>query len=50
MSLHLNKPAYAKLVEGDMAWLRNQKKCPEQQHLLAIARESVEAFYPTAKE
>lgn len=47
MSTILNKSAYSKLVEEDIAWLESLPRTLERDHVVAILRESIDAFYPS---
>lgn len=42
----MSRAAYERLVEQDVAWLLRQPRTLEREHLVQIARRSVEAEYP----
>ncbi len=46
MSGKLTKPAYKKLIDENVAWLRNQPNTLERQHIDAIIKRSVDYEYP----
>lgn len=46
MSLTLNQETYAKLIEEDIDWLLKQPCSLKRDHIIAVLKESVAAFYP----
>ncbi len=44
--MRLNKQAYTKLVLDDLAWLMNQPKSLERDHIALILNDSIDRMYP----
>ena len=46
MAGKLSKSDYQKLIDEDIIWLKNHKESLERDHLILVAQDSVEAYYP----
>jgi hypothetical protein len=46
MPTRLNQDAYQRLVDEDLAWLREQPRTLEREHVELIVRDSVRLYYP----
>lgn len=44
--MRLNRDAYSKLIEQDIAWLEQQQPSPERNHAIAVLKRSVSVAYP----
>ena len=47
MPTTLNREAYQKLIDEDIAWLERQPRSLERDHVIDVLRASVEHEYPT---
>jgi hypothetical protein len=49
MPTRLNREAYQKLIDEDVAWLEQQPRTLERDHVIAVLRASVDHEYPRKK-
>jgi hypothetical protein len=45
MSFKMSRSAYQKLIDEDIAWLMEQPRTLERDHIVQILRHSVETYY-----
>jgi hypothetical protein len=46
VSHKVTRATYVKLIEEDLAWLLQQPKTLERDHIVLILKESVKCYYP----
>jgi hypothetical protein len=50
MSFKMNQSAYQKLIDEDLAWLMQQPRTLERDHIAMIVKKSVKMYYPEPPE